>query len=38
MWSIIVVRKNFEHFGTFKTIEKDTKWAFGVNSHVEMNY
>jgi hypothetical protein len=39
MWSIIVVHtKSLKHFGTFKTIEEDMQWAFGINSLVEMNY
>jgi hypothetical protein len=29
---------NLEHFGTFKSIEENMKWGFGVNFYVEMIY
>ncbi len=36
-WNIIVAHLILQ-FGTFKSIEKNMKCHFGVNSHVEMNY
>jgi len=34
LWYIL----NLKNFGTFKSIEENMKWCFGVNYHVEMNY
>jgi len=36
--SLLWYTPNLEHFGTFKSIEDNMKWGFGVNSHVEINY
>jgi hypothetical protein len=35
---LLLYTLNLEHFGTFKSIEKNMKWGCGVNFHVEMNY
>jgi hypothetical protein len=35
MWSILAVHTKSKHFVTFNVIEKNMKWGFDVNSHVE---
>jgi hypothetical protein len=37
IWRLLWYTPNLEYFGTFKSIEENMKWGFGVNSHVEMN-
>ncbi len=35
MWSILVVHTKTKHFVTINVIEKNMKWGFDINSHVE---